>query len=211
MQLERDTLVIYMADHGYSLGQHGRFEKHCCYEPAIVAPLMMRWPGRIRSGVIHDFTESVDVPPTVLDMLGVAPFPVQHGQTLRPYLRGHRVSRPRSGIFSEYLENEEACIRTAQWKFIQCSGRRARTDGYLTDHPTPGRYVRLFDERSDAGEFADVAARHPEVVKQLSAVMLARFRETHPEAHSEPEGLSVADAIDWYLRPRDIPAAVPKL
>ncbi len=41
-----DTVVIYTGDHGYMLGQHGRFEKHCCYEPAVRAPLMVRWPDR---------------------------------------------------------------------------------------------------------------------------------------------------------------------
>ena len=44
---EDDTLVVYMADHGYSLGQHGRFEKHCCYNPALRVPLILRFPGRI--------------------------------------------------------------------------------------------------------------------------------------------------------------------
>ena len=37
------TLVVYNGDHGYMLGQHGRFEKHCSFEPAIRAPLLMRW------------------------------------------------------------------------------------------------------------------------------------------------------------------------
>ena len=45
--LEQDTLVVYMADHGYSLGQHGRFEKHCGYDPALRVPLLMRVPGKI--------------------------------------------------------------------------------------------------------------------------------------------------------------------
>jgi arylsulfatase A-like enzyme len=142
LNLQHDTLVVYMADHGYSLGQHGRFEKHCCYEPAVVAPLMFRWPGRIRQGVVRDFSESVDVPHTILDMLGVEPFALRHGQSLRPYFEGRRPAKPRDYIFSEYLENEEACVRTARWKFIQCSGQRPRTDGYITEKPTPGRYVR---------------------------------------------------------------------
>jgi choline-sulfatase len=203
LNLERDTLVVYMADHGYCLGQHGRFEKHCCYEPAIVAPLIMRWTGRIEPRVVREFTESVDVPPTILEMLGAEPFPVQHGQSLRPYLEQGRMQTPRRAIFSEYLENEEACIRTDKWKFIQCSGKRARTDGYSTENPTPGRYTRLYDLAADPGEFSDRSARHPEVVAALSGMMLERFRATHPEAANEPEHRMVAEAIDWYLRPRD--------
>jgi choline-sulfatase len=44
---DENTLVIYTGDHGYMLGQHGRFEKHCMYEPAIRAPLLMRYPGKV--------------------------------------------------------------------------------------------------------------------------------------------------------------------
>src|SRR5262249_10336442 len=42
--LRDDTLVIFTGDHGYMLGQHGRFEKHCSYEPAVRAPLLVRFP-----------------------------------------------------------------------------------------------------------------------------------------------------------------------
>jgi len=204
--LDRDTLVVYMADHGYSLGQHGRFEKHCCYDPALRVPLIMRWPGKIANGVATDFTESVDVGPTILDLLGAERFDMNHGQSLRAYVEGSRVEKPRQAIFSEYLENEEACLRTSQWKFVQCSGRRARTDGYSTDNPTPGRYCRLFDLKADPREFHNVAGQHPELVQKFSAEMLAVFRSTHPEAPQEPASLSVAEAIDWYLRPRDAKA-----
>lgn len=203
LNLENDTLVIYMADHGYSLGQHGRFEKHCCYEPALQVPLIFRWPGRVRKGVVNNFTESVDVPPTILELLGAEPFAVQHGQSLRPYLEGKKPSKPRTSIFSEYLENEEACVRTARWKYAHGSGKRLRTDGYKTDNPTPGRTVRLYDLKTDPGEFENVAAKHPDVVDELGKLLLGRFRTTHPEAGSEPNGLATAEAIEWYLRPRD--------
>ena len=103
-------------------------------------------------------TESVDVPHTILDMLGAPELPVKHGQSLRPYLEGKTPVAPRSHVFSEYLENEEAFIRTARYKLIYCSGKRERTDGYKTDRPTPGRYLRLYDLRSDPGELKDVAA-----------------------------------------------------
>jgi arylsulfatase A-like enzyme len=201
--LDRDTLVIYMADHGYFLGQHGRIEKHSCYDPALRVPLIMRWPGRIARRVVTDFTESVDVGPTILDLLGAERFDINHGQSLRPYVEGKRVEKPREEIFSEYLENEEACVRTTEWKFVQCSGKRARTEGYITDNPTPGRYYRLYDLKADPGEFHNVAEQHPALVQKFSSDMLAVFRATHPEAHQEPEKLAGAEAIDWYLRPRD--------
>lgn len=203
LDLENDTLVIYMADHGYSLGQHGRFEKHCTYDPALRVPLIIRMPGRVSRTVVHDFTESVDVSPTIFDLLAVDRFQLHHGQSLRPYLEGRKPAKPRTSIFSEYLENEEACVRTDRWKYSHCSGKRARTDGYLTDNPTPGRTIRLHDLKADPGEFANVAVRHPEVVAELSKLLLERFRSTHPEASAEPAKLSTPDAIEWYLRPRD--------
>ena len=202
--LERDTLVIYHADHGYSLGQHGRFEKHCGYDPALRVPLMMRLPGKIRQGVVKDMTEHIDVPATIVDVMGLDRLPIQHGQSLRPYLEGRHMDTPRSWIFSEYLENEEAYVRTDRWKLIFCSGKRKRGDGYVTDNPTPGRYVRLFDLQKDPGEFTDVAPSNRATVAKLEALMLGRFRETHPEAAQEPERLTTEESLEWYVRPRDV-------
>jgi arylsulfatase A-like enzyme len=206
LRLEEDTFVVYMADHGYDLGQHGRFEKHCGYEPALRVPLIMRYPGRVRSSVVRDLTEHIDVPATIVDMLGLDPLPVTHGQSLRPYLEGRRPENPRDHIFSEYLENEEAYIKTSEWKYILCSGKRARQDGYEIDHPTPGRYRRLYDLRNDPGEFTDVASKHPGLVAKFEGLMLDRFRATHPDRETEPKELNREEAIEFYLRPRD---AVP--
>jgi choline-sulfatase len=204
LRLAEDTLVIYMADHGYSLGQHGRFEKHCGYEPALRVPLAMRLPGRIRAGVVTELTEHVDVTATITDLMGLDPLPSAHGQTLRPYLEGRAVE-PRDHIFSEYLENEEAYIKTPEWKYVFCSGKRARQDGYQTDDPTPGRYQRLYNLKDDAGEFTDVAPRYPEITAKLQGWMLDRFRATHPDRTAEPQRLNAAEAIEFYLPPRDAP------
>jgi choline-sulfatase len=203
LKLEEDTLVVYMADHGYSLGQHGRFEKHCCFDPALRVPLIMRLPGRIERGVVNDFTESIDVAPTILDMLGALPLPVMHGRSLRPYLEGGRPAAPRDHIFSEYLENEEACVRTGRYKFIFCSGKRKRTDGYETDNPTPGRYIRLYDLEKDPGELVDRSSEEEPVVAHMQKLMLDRFLKTHPEAARLPKNLDEQDSIEWFLRPRD--------
>ncbi|MBM3753282.1 MAG: sulfatase [Acidobacteria bacterium] len=202
--LAENTCVVYMADHGYCLGQHGRFEKHCGYEPALRVPLVMRYPNRIRKGaVVREFTEHIDVPATITDVMGLGKLPVEHGASLKPYLEGKKPKSPRKRIFSQYLENEEAFAADDRWKFIFGSGKRKRTDGYETDNPTPGRYVRLFDKKNDPGEFVDVTAKYPEVVKAMQEEILARFRSVHPDTAAEPKHLPAPEAIEYYVRPRD--------
>lgn len=203
LNLDSNTLVVYTADHGYDLGHHGRFEKHCGYDQALRVPLIMRFPGKVRQGVVKDFTEHIDVAPTIMDLMATDPMPVQHGNTLRPYTEARRVTA-RDHIFSQYLENEEAFIRTKKWKFIFCSGKRARDDGYDIDNPTPGRYVRLYDLEKDPGEFTDVAPKNPKVVEALENLILDRYRKTHPEAPQEPAKLGREEAVEWYVRPRDV-------
>lgn len=203
LRLEEDTLVVYTADHGYCLGHHGRFEKHCGYDQALRVPLIFRWPGRIRPGVVRDLTEHVDVAPTITDLLNAPQLPVEHGRSLRAYLEGKKPASPRAHIVSEYLENEEVYVRTAQHKLIFGSGRREREDGYKTDNPRPGRYVRLFDLRADSGEFKDLSKSQPDTVARLEQLALDRFRQTHPQSGSEPSGLSREEALEFYLPPRD--------
>ena len=200
--LEKDTFVVYMADHGYNLGQHGRIEKHCGYDPALRVPLIMRFPGRLGLGSVHDLTEHVDVTATIVDIMNLDPLPIMHGRSLRPYLEG-RYIQARDHVFSEYLENEEAYIRTARWKFIYCTGKRARKDGYITDNAAPGRYRILFDLEADPGEFHNVVQQHSGIASTLQGLMLERFRRTHPEAAGEPRQVSDDEVLDWYLRPRD--------
>jgi hypothetical protein len=112
-------------------------------------------------------------------------------------------------VFSEYLENEEAYIKTKEWKFIFCSGRRPRQDGYQTDNPTPGRYKRLYHLNTDPSEFTDLSTAQPQLVAKFETLMLDRFRMTHPDRDHEPIGLSREEAIEFYLRPRDAPPLPP--
>ncbi len=203
--LEEDTLVVYTADHGYNLGHHGRFEKHCLCDEPMRTPLILRYSGRYRGGrVIENMTESVDIPGTILDVLGVEGLPVDHGRRLTPLLDGS-AGGGRDVVFSEYLENEEAAVRTREWKFIFCSGKRARQDGYDTHEPRPGRYLCLYHLGDDPRELNNLAAdgRHAAVVETMQRYMLARFLTTHPEAPRLPAERSVEEKIEWFLRPRD--------
>ncbi len=193
--LAETTCVVYLADHGYCLGHHGRFEKHCGYDPAMHVPLIFRWPGKVAENrTITRLTEHVDVPATITEMFNLQPLPAAEGRHL---FHGEA----RKSVFCQYTENEEVFLRTERWKYIYCSGQRERGDGYKTDRPTPGPYERLYDLRQDPGEFTNVAAQNPRVAASLRSEILTRYRASHPEADREPSGTSAA--LDFYVRPRD--------
>jgi choline-sulfatase len=206
--LANETLVIYTGDHGYMLGQHGRFEKHCSYEPAIRAPLLMKLPGTIPPGASTPaLVEFIDVAPTVLESCGVPIPPEIQGKSLTPLLAGRTV-RHRNEVFVEYSENEEAAVRTERWKLVYSTGRRERQDGYATGRPLPGRTLRLFDLERDPDETTNLAER-PEnaaLVAELTHKLADHLRRTaRRPAQLPPAGDDYA-LLDDALKPRDVQA-----
>jgi arylsulfatase A-like enzyme len=210
--LAENTVVVYLGDNGYMLGQHGRFEKHCFYEPAIRVPLIIRWPGRLPPGrQVEAMVELVDAFPTLLELLGVPQPPDLHGRSLVPLLKDRPGSEGRDVVFSEYLENEEAMVRSERYKLIVGTGRRVRQDGYVTDHPLPGPYERLFDLQDDSGETTDLGA-NPELAgtkDELRRRLHDRLVSTRGGVEPVPPDLSEIEAIHWCLVPRDAPPAPP--
>ena len=202
--LDKNTLVIYIGDHGYNLGHHGRFEKHCSYDQAVRAPLIVRLPGASESSVVDSLAEFIDIFPTIAEVCAVPVPDIVEGKSLLPLIEGTE-SDIRDVVFSEYLENEEAMVRTQRYKFVYITGKRERQDGYKTGRPLPGRMRILFDILNDPNEFINLADRpeYRETVDKFQREMLRRFAETSPARAAIPSGLSVEDQLDYYLQPRD--------
>jgi arylsulfatase A-like enzyme len=71
----RDTLVIFLSDNGYLLGEHGLREKALPYTHSIRVPFMIRWPGKVPAGAVDSrrFIANVDIAPSVLAAAGIRP------------------------------------------------------------------------------------------------------------------------------------------
>jgi choline-sulfatase len=210
LKLSERTLVVYVGDNGYMLGQHGRFEKHCFYEPAVRIPLIMRRPGSLPRGRrIGELVEMVDVLPTILHLMQSPAPPGLQGLDLEPLIEGEPGARGHDVVFSEYLENEEAMVRSARFKLIVGTGRRLRRDGLQTGNPLTGPYQRLFDLADDPGETRDLAdvPRHQAVMEDLLGRMYRRMTTTWGGLEPIPAGLSELETIHWCLVPRDAPVA----
>jgi choline-sulfatase len=204
--LDQETLVVYTGDHGYLLGQHGRFEKHCCYEPAIRAPLVMRYPGKTKlASSTTVLVEFIDIAPTILDYCGIGLPQAVQGRSLVPLLAG-QTDRHRQEVFIEYSENEEAAVRTEKWKLIYTTGKRERQDGYATGLPLPGRTIRLFDLENDPEEMTNVARRpeHAPLLAELKRALADHLRRTarRPEHILRSDDMDAV--IDFALAPRDV-------
>lgn len=91
---EQDTLVIVTSDHGDMLGGHGRYAKQVPFEEAISVPLVLAWPSvlrprRVESGLIG----LVDLPATVLGLVGADPLPSAYGRDFSEAIRGQGALR----------------------------------------------------------------------------------------------------------------------
>jgi choline-sulfatase len=206
------TLVIYTGDHGYLLGQHGRFEKHCSYEQAIRAPLLIRCPDTIRAGSSTDaLVEFIDIVPTVLDLCGV-PIPANvQGRSLRLLLTGKTAAHRRE-VFVEYAPNDEAAVRDDRWKLIYERGKRRRTDGYDTGLPLPGRKIRLYDLATDPNELTNVVARpeNAERVRRMLELLAEHLRSTAREPAAPGSVHDLLEQLDLLVQPHDVSATAAR-
>ncbi|WP_299844877.1 sulfatase-like hydrolase/transferase [uncultured Jannaschia sp.] len=86
---ERDTLILFMSDHGEMLGDHGLLYKGCrFYEGLVHVPMLISWPEKTEPGVSDALVELVDIPATLCDAAGLdVPYQNQ-GQSLWPLLTG---------------------------------------------------------------------------------------------------------------------------
>lgn len=200
------TLVIYTGDHGYFLGQHGRFEKHSSYEEAIRAPLLIREPGVSRAGTSSKaLVELIDIVPTVLESCRV-PVPARvQGRSLVPLLNG-TVAKHRAVVYVEYAPNEEATVRDDRWKLIYKRGKRRRTDGYDPGWSLSGRSIQLFDLDTDPSEMHNLAAapENTDRVQHMLELLADHLKSTAREPERIPKTDNLFELLDFCVQSRDV-------
>ena len=124
--LTNNTLVIYTGDQGFYLGENGWFDKRWMYDVSMGAPLLMRWPGKIKAGMISDeLVQNIDFAPTMLDVAGVSIPSWMQGISLRAAMQDSKVKLLRSYLYYHYYEYPEdhhvaphLGIRGKQYKLI---------------------------------------------------------------------------------------------
>ncbi|MEE8168970.1 MAG: sulfatase, partial [Phycisphaerae bacterium] len=162
------TVIIAVADHGESMGEHGVMADHAgLYEPSIRIPFIIRVPG-FPSGVKRrERVTQLDIAPTVLELFGlefVRPLP---GLSLLRLLAGESDANvtERRTLITESAQNRHLVVRREQWKLIVPT---AKNNHKLK--PPLSNVVELYDLDRDPYELRNVAAANLELVDELESL-----------------------------------------
>jgi len=221
--IEDDTLVVFTADHGEALGDHGGNvgHGHVPYEELLSVPLVVKYPNYRPSWTGDgEFVSLVDLLPTLLDYCGLEnPTPVDD-----PYAGRSVLDAGRDVVFSETahstVQNRYYSVRKEHHKYIRVESPDAKLRSYLrtaTDvgfmkqflaNPLyffgrrfGGRSEHLYDLAADPSESDNLADESPKADEIRSA--LRAWREGAPavdRADSTTDNPDLSDETEHQLR-----------
>lgn len=187
-QLE-NTVVVYSADQGYGLGEHGFNQKVAPYDATIASPLIISWPGHIPEGKIcRHAVNSPDLVDFFCRTAGVTIPWKTHGHDIRPLLANPETKEWTTPI----LLTHTARSYGAETDVIPTDGRLTASSDvpwYALLRDGKFKYIRnlvageteeLYDLDADPEELTNLAVRseHRAALTALRAKTIAELRRT---------------------------------
>ena len=182
------TVIVFGADHGAHLGEHGQFGKHTFAPQSQRVPLLVHHPDpAVAPAQVDDLASGVDLART---FVGIAGLELEHATDGRDLLAdpapeavvatigyGHAGSRAFPNLNLGTWDDDRgwprrSCVRTERWRF----DRNTRLDGDAV--PDGDRDEALFDTLEDPLERRNVAAAHPDVVASLDRILTDATRNS---------------------------------
>jgi arylsulfatase A-like enzyme len=176
-----NTIVVFVSDHGSHFRTRNDEYKRSCHESSVHVPLVVTGPGFEDGGRIDSPVGLVDLPPTLLDAVGIEPPAAMEGASTMPLVSGEATEAGWSDeVFIQISEAEIGrALRTDRWKY---SVYDHGSDG--SSRPASDRYEEryLYDLHADPYERENLIGR-PEYRE-----VAERLRERLLEAIDKVEG-----------------------
>ena len=181
--LKANTLFVFAADHGESLGEHGDWgHGRNLYEPALRIPLGFAWAGKIRPGTVIDAPAlNLDVAPTLLGLVGLNAPPGFRGFDWTPVLAG--APPPRGRV--TWFEAHKGAVLSAQ------EGEGARRKGLLEVGVMVDGHKEVFRLAESRHGLYDLPA-DPAEIRSLAGPLSPRLKGWLAEVQ---KGLALSDRL----------------
>ena len=184
--LAQNTIVIYAADQGFYLGEHGWFDKRWIFEESLRTPCLVRWPGVAKPGRTSEaLTSVIDFAPTILSAAGLPVPGEMQGRDLTPILKGETPSDWRKSFYYHYYEYPLPHRVRPHYGVV--------TDRYKLVHfyAPDVDYWELYDRRTDPSELKNVIdePQYGATVAELRAEV-KRLRAELKVPAADPPGAS---------------------
>lgn len=88
LALAENTIVILWGDHGWNLGDHKLWCKHCTFASSLRVPLILKVPGKTNGKKTDDITEFIDIYPSICDLTGIEKPPHLEGESFAMLVKG---------------------------------------------------------------------------------------------------------------------------
>lgn len=154
--LAENTVVIYTADQGYFLGEHGFFDKRLIYDESLRMPFVIRYPKEIPAGKrLDDIILNIDFPALFADYAGVEIPEAMQGKSFRNNLKGESPENWRTSAYYRYWTNHAKRpghfgIRNKRYKLALFYGHSLDMTGSSKESTTPA--WEFFDLEKDPHE-----------------------------------------------------------
>ena len=198
--LYQDTMIVFMSDHGESLGEHGE-DGHglFLYDATIRVPLLIKGPRLETAGRVAAQVRTIDVMPTVLDVVGLDVPSSVEGESLRPLLHDvHSESDLSAFIESHYARLHFGWaplrgMRDSRYKFVEAP------------------IGELYDLMEDPDETRNLYDEQPEIVRRYKEQIEAFDRE-YPSLARSSEVIDVEterrlQALGYVTSPSAAPSS----
>ena len=140
--LSEDTIVVFTSDHGDMLGSHRFIDKQLPYDESVRVPLIVRWKGKTVKGYLNEIASLVDMPETLLSMMGLS-FPEKRdGVDLSPMFLENK-----PGLDNAYIASHVPCHNASVRPYD--AWRALRSKDYLYAREAHTDCTFLFDIKND--------------------------------------------------------------
>ncbi|MCO5222897.1 MAG: sulfatase-like hydrolase/transferase [Thermomicrobiales bacterium] len=190
------TLIVYVSDHGDSVGENGLWWKHTFYDPSVKVPAILSWPGRLPEGQTQErVISTIDIVATMLEIAGAKNMPHADGKSFLKQLQSQR--------FGTEWANEafaESCTDDGWYM------RMVRKDAWKLNY-YHGYEPQLFDLSDDPHEVSDRASdpevRH--VRHELEQLVLGDWDPTAVKQRMEAKHRDMSMIANWVraVKPAD--------